>query len=335
MAGSGPTEHESGRLSEEYATRINRVIDYIDANLDKDLSLDMLADVACFSRYHFHRLFSAIVGESLGRFIQRLRLERAASKLVQNPKKSITEIALELGFSSSAVFARAFREAFGVSAGEWRGAARSEMRKNCKGESNPGKSIRNLRKDLTAASVYIEGNNITQTWRIHMKEKPQIQGSVEVREVPEAQIAYIRHIGPYARNPALFQSLFGKLMAWAGPRGLMHFPDTKLLTIYHDNPDITEESKLRIDVAISVPKGTLGDGEIAIATIPGGKDAVAHFEIAPDQYLDAWNAVYGGWMPESGYQPDDRPCYEIYLNDPNEHPEGKHIVEIHAPVKPL
>jgi len=69
--------------------------------------------------------------------------------------------------------------------------------------------------------------------------------------------------------------------------------------------------------------------------IPGGKNAVARFEVSTDQYGDAWEAVYGGWIPQSGYQPDDRPCYEVYLNDPKEHPEGKHIIEIHAPVKPL
>jgi len=53
------------------------------------------------------------------------------------------------------------------------------------------------------------------------------------------------------------------------------------------------------------------------------------------RYEEAWNMVFGGWLPESGYQPDDRLCYEIYQNDPKEHPEGIHIVDICVPVKPL
>ena len=118
-------------------------------------------------------------------------------------------------------------------------------------------------------------------------------------------------------------------------RGLLHFPETKFITIYHDNPDITDETKLRTDVCLTVPAGTQVDGEIGKAKIPAGKYAVAHFEITPDQYQDAWNAVYGGWLPEGGYQPDDGPCYELYLNDPKEHPEGKHIVDICVPVRPL
>lgn len=168
-----------------------------------------------------------------------------------------------------------------------------------------------------------------------MKEKVDIQGTVVVKEIPEIQVAYVRHIGSYSGNNDLFQGLFGKLMSWAGPRGLIRFPETKMLTIYYDDPSITEESKLRVDVCISVPKGTPTEGDIGTMTIPAGKDAVATFEITQDQFGDAWNAVYGQWIQQSGYVPDDRPCYEVYLNDPKTHPEGKFIVEIHAPVKPL
>jgi len=113
----------------------------------------------------------------------------------------------------------------------------------------------------------------------------------------------------------------------------LRFPETKFITIYHDKPDITDETKLRTDVCITVSPDTQVDGEIGKATIPAGKYAIAHFEIELDQYGDAWNALYGGWLPEGGYQPDDRPCFELYLGDPKEHPQGKHIVDIYAPVK--
>ena len=88
-------------------------------------------------------------------------------------------------------------------------------------------------------------------------------------------------------------------------------------------------------MCVTVPEDTPVDGEIGKMTVPGGKYAVAHFEIDVDQYSDAWNAVYGGWLPESGYQPEDGPCYELCLNNPEEHPESKHIVDICVPVKPL
>lgn len=70
-------------------------------------------------------------------------------------------------------------------------------------------------------------------------------------------------------------------------------------------------------------------------TISGGTYALARFELGPDEYAAAWDAVFSGWLPESGYQPADGLCYELYHNDPKEHPAHKSIVSICVPVKPL
>jgi AraC family transcriptional regulator len=64
----------------EYTARINRVLDHVHENLDGDLSLRALARVARFSPHHFHRIFSALVGETCHQFVRRVRLERAAQK---------------------------------------------------------------------------------------------------------------------------------------------------------------------------------------------------------------------------------------------------------------
>lgn len=69
--------------------------------------------------------------------------------------------------------------------------------------------------------------------------------------------------------------------------------------------------------------------------VAGGKYALCHFELDGSQYSEAWNPVHGGWLPNSGYQPDDRPCFELYHGRPEDHPEGKGAVEICVPVKPL
>ena len=158
---------------------------------------------------------------------------------------------------------------------------------------------------------------------------------VEVKDLPELNVAYVRHIGPYAGQVGVFEDLFGRLMQWAGPRGLVGGPDTEILSVYHDDPEVTDEDKLRVDACITVPEGTPVDGEVGQMKVPGGKFAVAHFELNPDQYAEAWTALMGGWMPQSGYQPDDRLCYEWYRNDPKTHPEGKCVVDICVPVRPL
>ena len=320
-------------LRQEYISRINRVIDFIEANLDQELSLASLATVANFSQFHFHRIFRAMVGETLNGFIQRIRLEKAAARLLDHPKNTITEIAFDCGFSGSATFARAFRERYQMSASEWRSDWLTHKSKKRKTNRKNGQTVGKNRKDFDISSYYVDGQTRNLIWRMKMKNNEPIK--VEVKEMPQLNVAYVRHIGPYKGDSELFEGLFDKLMKWAGPRGLLRFPETQVLSVYHDDPKITDEDKLRTSACITVPKDTPVDGEIGKMAIAGGKYAVASFEIAGDEFEDAWNMLMGGWMPGSGYQPDDRLCYELCLNNPKEHPEGKHIVDICVPVKPL
>jgi AraC family transcriptional regulator len=113
-------EGASEATRREYAARMNRVVDHIQAHLTDPLDLEQLAAVACFSPFHFHRLFHGWMGETLQAHVHRLRLERAAKLLSFDHSKTITEIALDCGFSSSSTFARAFKQAYGLSASEWR-----------------------------------------------------------------------------------------------------------------------------------------------------------------------------------------------------------------------
>ncbi len=333
-------------LREEYVSRINRVLDYIERNLDSSLNLRILAEVANFSPYHFHRIFGSITGEPLSRFISRVRLEKAALSLCDNSRKTITEIALDTGFSGSAAFSRSFRDFFGVSPSEWRARINAgdsvKESKICKKKSNMWQKDGKIRKDFDGYFEYLRNVNFTivqpNKWRLEMqnemRNKSNLKADVEVKDLPAMTVAYVRHIGPYAGDEKLFQTLFEKLFRWAGPRNLLG-PDTKAVTVYHDNPDLTDEDKLRISVCVTVSPDTQVDGEIGKMDIPSGRYALAKFELTPDQYGDAWQAVYGGWLPRSGYQPDDRHCFEIYHNNPQEHPEGKHIVSICVPVKPM
>ena len=322
----------------EYQARINRVIDYIDGHLDEQLSLEKLSEIANFSPYHFHRIFSAMMDETLNRFIQRLRLERAASRLVSNPKLSITEVAFEFGFSGSASFARSFKEYFGKSATDWRIDKLSADSKNCKLNSKAGQPVDKDRQATEVNFLYSYLSSQTHNkWRIEMTRDNAtvLSADVEVKELPDIEVAYVRHIGPYAGDAKLFEGLFAKIMTGAGPRGLIRFPETLIMSVYHDDPNITDEAKLRTSICITVPKETKSDGEIGRMKIAGGTYAIARFEIFSNQYPEAWQSIYGGWLPDSGYQPDDGAPFEIYRNDPREHPEGKCLVDICVPVKPL
>jgi len=328
---------QNQNLRQEYQARINRVVDYIESHLDEELTLRTLARVASFSPYHFHRIFGAMVGEPLNRFIQRLRLERAAMMLVAQRNEAITNIALDCGYSSSATFARAFRDHFGMSARDWRAGGHLQERKNSKTNGNNRMFIDKLRKDIEIIPPYFTGPARGLIWRLIMKTKTgtALETNVEVREMPEIHVAYVRHIGPYKGNAALFEGLMEKLMKWAGPRGLIKPNKTKVLAVYHDDPEITDEDKLRLSMCITVPADTEVGGEIGKMSISAGLYAIAHFQLATEEYPQAWSTVFGVWMPESGYQPADGVCYEHYLDEFNEEPKEKCTVNICVPVKPL
>jgi len=291
-------------ILEEYKARINRVVDFIERNLGRDLSLEDLAGIANFSKYHFHRIFCSMVGETLFHFVMRLRVEKAASFLAANPKMPMTEIASECGFADSAHFSRSFKAYFGVTPRAYR--------ESSAWESNPVQSDRKFNQTFGN-----EGKSFSQLLPYNRDDtksdsrRNDMEGKVEVREFPETDVAYVRYIGPYKGNAKLFENLYGKLYAWAGPRGLIG-PEAKNIIVYHDNPEITAEDKLRVSVCLTVPKGTKVEGEVGRMSIPAGKYAFARFDLTPPEYEAAWAWVYGTWLPSSGWQCDDRPCFELY-----------------------
>lgn len=315
-------------LRAEYIARINRVIDHIENNLEQPLSLTELADVAHFSRFHFHRIFSALVGETLNQFVQRLRIERAAGALLTKPTASITEVALDSGFSSPATFARVFKQRFGMSGSQWRAA---ENRKFCDEDRKIRKGLSNDRVADWDSSIDPRTHRLR--WRNENLKDQQLNPTVEVREQPEYHVAYVRHVGPYGQVD-LMPQLFAKLNSWADARGLLN-KDTLHLCVAHDSPSITEQAKLRLSVCLTVPEDVKGAGEVGTMRIAGGRCAVARFEMPPARIAEAWNVVMGGWLPQSGYQPDDRPCYEIVVQDPRSHPRGLIDLEICVPVRPM
>ncbi|MFP4384223.1 MAG: GyrI-like domain-containing protein [Spirochaetia bacterium] len=307
----------------EYTARLNRVMDYVENHIGDELSLDLLADIANFSKYHFHRIFYALTGETLFQFIQRIRLEKGATLLLYEPRKPVTDIALECGFSNPASFAKSFKVMFDMSATEWR-----KRNIPAKHETDTFKAAGN---QPAFQRVKISYQNNTQIWKINTAAGEERK--VEVMDFPPMRLAYIRHTGPYKGDAALFENLWNRLCSWAGSRSLLD-SGTWYLVIYHDNPGLTDDNKLRMSVCVSVPPGTETEGEVGQMEFPGRKYSSVRFQLGPKDYQDAWNWIYGEWLPQSGYVPDDRPPFERFTGEYDEE-NGTHTVDICVPVKPL
>src|SRR5262245_38168227 len=104
---------------ENYSARIQRVTDYLAKNLDSDLDLATLASVASLSPYHFHRVYRALLGETVSDTVRRLRLHRAAIDLLDR-ELSIERTAHRAGYASQAAFTRAFRAEYGAPPARYR-----------------------------------------------------------------------------------------------------------------------------------------------------------------------------------------------------------------------
>ncbi len=152
--------------------------------------------------------------------------------------------------------------------------------------------------------------------------------NAEVKEMPEYNVAYVRKMGPYGKETC--EQAFGELMQWAGPRG--YAASGVVLGVYWDNPEVTPAEKCRVDACVSVPDGTVPEGQVGLQTIGGGPYAVCHFEIQDDNFQQAWEDAFA-WVVAGGYECEDRPCYELYHNNAQEHPEGKWIFDVCIPLK--
>ncbi len=321
------------KQNSEYIKRVNRVLDYLNQHYSRVLTLDALAEIANFSPYHFHRIFKGIVGEPLYKYIQRIRIEKAAHAVRFHTDKPITDIALECGFANSASFSRTFKEYFKMSATAWRNGGYQTFSKNCKVNDKDCKQISSEWQVENISPLYIDFSSNNAKWEISMINQANI--NVEVKTLAATTIAYIRHIGPFKGETEIWAGLFQKLSQWAGARGLLKCPGTEYFTVFRDDLNITEFAKFKSDVSISVAADTKADGEVGISVIPAGKYAVAQLEINVDEYEQAWELVYSHWLPNSGFQPTNNFCFERYLNDPKMHPTNKHIIEVCVPVEAI
>lgn len=298
-------------IQADYKNRINRVFEFIDKNLESDLSLNTVSEIAFFSPFHFHRIFKFITGETLNEYITRRRIEKSALDLLHK-NISTTEIAHKLGYSDNSSFSRAFKKYFGISPTEFK-----------KQNPNRHSKIRQLKskngQDYPDYEKYICIINNLKSW-IKMNAK------IEIKEMQKMDLAYVSSIGP--QN---LENAYRKLMQWATPKGLMN-DQTKMIIVYHDSFKVTEANKVRMSASILLDKAVETNGEIGLTTIKAGKFIVGSFEIGLNEFEKSWTGLFV-WMNENGYKKADREPFEIYCNNFNEHPERKAIVDFYLPIE--
>ena len=286
--------------AETYHERILRTLVHIQRHLDEDLALDELGRVACFSPYHFHRIFRSMVGEPVQEHVRRLRLERAATRL-KLQDQAVTDIAFDAGYDSHEAFTRAFHAMFGMSPSQFRAA----------------------HKDAPESPSGVHYDSTSGYHPPDYGESPQ----VEIKTLSPRRIVFLRHKGPYDQVGATW----GRLSAWAGPRGLFG-PSTQFIGISYDDPQITPVDKLRYDAAITVSRPVQPEGEIGVMEIEGGDYATLAHKGPYETLGRSYQKLLAGWLPESGRELRDCPCFEVYLNTPQNTRPDELLTVIHVPL---
>lgn len=305
---------ENKSLTLDYIKRINDVINYIENNLDKELQLNRLAKIAFFSPFHFHRIFSAITGETLNAFINRKRIEKIASLILLGNETPITELAFLYGFNSGSSFSRAFKKFYGISPSKFKENGKEPFSKISKVNSKNG-------QDEIAFEKYICNVNNVKKWLI-------MNAKIEVKQMNGLKLAGIKHVGDFNK----IGEAYDRLMKWAGPKGLLSSPNMHTVTLYHDDPKVTEMAKVRQSACITVEDEIKPEGEITNVVVNAGRYAVGRFEISVTEFEQAWDSMCL-WVAESGYTSRDGDYFELYHNDHMEHPERKFILDICLPVQ--
>ncbi len=288
-----------------YLKRIHTAIDYIENNLDKVLSLDTISKKAFYSPFHFHRLFKLITGETLNEFINRKRVEKIAAILLVGTSETINEMAYRYGFSSGNAFSRAFKNFYGVPPSMFK----SE------------KNISKIGVDQAAIEKYICRIDNSLNWI-------KMNGNIALKKLKEIPLVGLSHMGDLDK----IGESYHKLGTWMASKNLMDAPNVKAITLYHDNPRVTDFSKVRWSTCFTANKNTPIEAPIQRIIIEKGYYAVGRFVIPANDFRQAWDSMCL-WVLENDYEFKDGHYFEVYHNDHTNHPERKFIVDICIPVK--
>ncbi|MBR1176145.1 AraC family transcriptional regulator [Bradyrhizobium sp. KB893862 SZCCT0404] len=288
---------------QNYQARMRRVLEHIDRHLDTDLDLDSLSGVAAFSKFHFHRQFSATFGLSVHRYVQLARMKRASYRLAYSDAQSVTDIAMDAGYDAPDAFARAFRQRFGQSPSSFR---KSPVWEPWLAAFGP----------LDIARSKLMQTNFTPD-------------DVTIRNVPTIKVAIMEHRG----DPAMLGATIQRFIAWRKSAGL-HPSTSPTFNVWRSERRPAQPDDYSADLCVGTDQPIVANGEdIKASEIPGGRCAVLRVVGYTDNLEPAALYLYRDWLPASGEETRDFPLYCQRLSFFPEVPEHETVAELFLPLK--
>ena len=262
--------------TEDYRRRMNRVVDYLHRNLNQNIRIDDLAEIAHLSPHHWHRIYSATQGETVAATLKRLRLEQAADNLA-NTTTTIKTIAVSAGYSTTEAFGRAFRDVYSLTPAAYR--------------------------EKGSHTAFKTANLLEDAYRF----------DVEIGMLGFTACASVSHQGSYMKINHAMARLFGALTE----QQLLH-DGSVMAAVFLDDPELIAENELRSAACSPLAELQSLQSPLEPLNLFDGEYAKLLYTGPYADMKDAYQWLYGVWLPQSGYNVADAPCVECYLNNPQE-----------------
>jgi len=301
----------------KYEQALISTLVYIQTNLQEELPLEELAGRVGFSSYHFHRVFTEYVGESVKEYVRRLRLEQSAYRLKLSGDP-IVQIALSAGYKTHESFTRAFKKHFGISPKGFRKdfVRAAEARK------------RHFRLKYAGQAVFADNSALMPNQATAVR--------VRVERLRPILVAFIRHTGPYEsvlEPGSKLISLWETLFKWGVERGFVD-NDSLLFGIPQDDPTVTPTEKQRFDVGVQVPEFRDPVDNIGCQTIASGYYAIGRHYGSFENLAETYAHIYDTCVASGKYQLVPAPPFEIYSHTRLSDDLHIHATDVYLAVEP-
>lgn len=298
-------------MQTNYLHRLTAILVFVDDHLSESLHLEQLAKLAHYSPYHLHRLFKAVTAETLQAYIQRKRIEKAILLLTQEPELKLADIGIRCGYPSNSSFSRAFKQFTGNSPANYRKLPTKTLTQIQQQDSKPRQS------DLLSEEYLCRIQTLNH-WT-------DMNAHITLQQLPEISYLYYTQLGTNG-----IENTFHKIIGFAQRNRIFENPEHPLIRVFHDSFKITDENKVRMSIGVVCKLEKPPHEAVNKGSLPAGKYLVGRYELNIPDFEKAWNGLFLK-LSEMGYKKREGFPYELYQNNPENHPQKKCVVDLCIP----
>ncbi len=281
--------------------RYKSLLDFLDQKFKEDITIKDVENVSFYSYRNINRIFTALHHETIGKYIKRIKLEKAAQYLKYSDN-TISDIAFEVGYSDVAAFSKAFKSQFNSSPSQFR-------------------ETQELKQRIIQKAISTDKGI----------QKPSI--AFEIEELPNLDILYLTYQGSFEDIKAI-KKVWDQLMKYAFKKKLIDDNSIFLAEILDDN-EITDQLHCRYNagIVIETPLNFEPKGLFRTKAIPQQKYAKFLHKGSHEDSLITYDYIYSNWITDIHLELEDKPTLEFFLNDEEDTPPGELLTEIYIPIK--